>query len=212
GLLLADGIPVVAADREISHPEVDAILVDNVVGAHAACRHLIDLGHRHIAHVAGRPRTKTGQDRACGYRWALEEAGIPVDPSLVVWGDFSFDSGYLLTQRLLARCPRPTAIFAANDLMAFGAMQAAEEAGVRVPEELSVVGFDDIPMAGVMRPGLTTVSQPSYEMGRLALTMLLERINGQVSGIGRKHTFEPKLIIRSTTRRREPSWLSRSSS
>lgn len=200
--LLADGIPVVATDREIGHPGIDSVMVDNVVGAHAACRHLLELGHSRIAHVAGRLQTRTGPDRASGYRWALQEAGIPYDPALVAWGDFTFDSGYRLTQALLAQCPRPTAIFAANDLMALGAMQAAQEAGVSVPDDLSVVGFDDIAIASVIRPGLTTVRQPAYEMGRLAMSMLLERINGKVSGVGRKHLFQPELIVRRTTRRR----------
>lgn len=201
--LLADQIPVVVTDRQLEHADVDTVLVDNHAGALAACRHLIGLGHRRIAHAAGHRSTRTGQDRCSGYQEALREAGVPFDESLVSWGDFTYESGYHAAQVLLGRTPRPTAIFAANDLIAFGAMRAAEDAGIRVPEELSVVGFDDIQMASVVRPGLTTVRQPAYEMGRTAMRMLLERINGRVEGAARRHLFEAELIVRSTTRRRE---------
>lgn len=201
--LLPDKLPVVVTDRQVDHPDIDSVLVDNVGGARAACMHLTDLGHTRIAHAAGDRLARTGQDRCCGYRLALEQAGLPYDPGLVGWGDFTFASGYSLAQSLLGRSPRPTAIFAANDQMAFGVMRAAEDAGLRVPEQLSIVGFDDIQMAGVIRPGLTTVRQPAYEMGRLAMSMLLERIRGKAPDRGRRHLFEPELILRGTTRRRE---------
>lgn len=201
--LLADEIPVVVTDRQVDHADIDSVLVENAWGAMAACLHLIDLGHSRIAHAAGHRLTRTGQDRCNGYRMALEQAGIPCDESLVCWGDFTLESGYAVAQILLGRSPRPTAIFAANDQMAFGVMRAAEEAGISVPDELSIVGFDDIQMASVVRPGLTTVRQPAYEMGRLAMSLLLERINGRATGGGRVHQFKPELVVRGTTRRRE---------
>ncbi|MFO7274322.1 MAG: LacI family DNA-binding transcriptional regulator [Bacillota bacterium] len=202
--LLADDIPVVVMDRQVNHTEVDMVLVDNLAGARAAVRHLMELGHRRIAHAAGPPSTRTGQDRCQGYRQALEEAGIPYDPACVVWGDFTFESGIRAGQVLLGRSPQPTAVFAGNDLIALGVIRAAEEAGLSVPDDLSVVGFDDIQMAALVCPGLTTVRQPAREMGRLAMTMLLERIRGEFTGPGRRQVFQPELIVRGTTRRREP--------
>lgn len=203
--LLADSMPVVVTDRQVNNPDLDLdlVLVDNAAGALAACRHLIAMGHTRIAHAAGHSLTRTGQDRCAGYRQALEEAGIPFDERLVAWGDFTLESGYELAQVLLGRTPRPTAIFAGNDLMAFGAIRAAEQAGITVPDELSVIGFDDIQMAAVVRPGLTTVRQPAYLMGQLAMKMLLERISGTAPGGGRRHIFQPELVLRSTTRRRD---------
>ncbi len=202
--LLADGIPVVVMDRQLDHTEVDTVLVDNLAGARAACRHLIELGHRRIAHAAGHQSTRTGQDRCQGYRVALEEAGLAYDPACVVWGDFTYESGYRAGQVLLGRSPRPTAVFAGNDLIALGVIRAAEEAGLAVPDDLSVVGFDDIQMAALVRPGLTTVRQPAREMGRMAMVMLLERIRGEAAGPGRRQVYRPELIVRGTTRRREP--------
>ncbi|HYG56936.1 MAG TPA: LacI family DNA-binding transcriptional regulator [Symbiobacteriaceae bacterium] len=201
--LQAQGIPVVVTDRQVDDLDVDSVVVDNVQSARAAVRYLIDLGHTRIAHAAGHRRTRTGLDRYNGYRLALEEAGLPYDESLVVWGEFTLDSGCHAGQVLFGRAPRPTAIFAGNDLMAMGVMRAADEAGLSVPEDLSLVGFDDIQMAGLLRPGLTTVHQPAYDMGRLAMSMLLERIGGSTAGAGRRHVFQPELIVRGTTRRRD---------
>lgn len=199
--LLADGVPVVVTDRMLDELDVDSVVVNNTLGARDAVLHLIDLGHRRIAHAAGPQSTRTGQDRRAGYRQALQEAAIPDAQSLVVFGEYTVEGGYHTAQVLLGRSPRPTAIFAGNDLMALGIMRAADEAGIAVPDELSVVGFDDIQMAGLMHPGLTTVRQPAYEMGRLAMTMLQERIAGQAAPAARRHVFQPELVVRGTTRR-----------
>jgi LacI family transcriptional regulator len=201
--LIADGVPVVVTDRQLLDLDVDSALVDNTAGARSACRHLVELGHTRIAHVAGHNLTRTGQDRLAGYRLALEEASIPFDDALVAWGDFTLDSGYRAAQVLLGRSPRPTAVFAANDLMALGVLRAALAAGLSVPEDLSVVGFDDIQLAELVQPALTTVRQPAYEMGRIAMCMLRERIAGSACEGGRHHTFQPELVVRGTTRRRD---------
>ncbi|HWI64497.1 MAG TPA: LacI family DNA-binding transcriptional regulator [Symbiobacteriaceae bacterium] len=201
--LLSDGLPVVVTDRQVAELDIDSVLVDNAAGARAACRHLLEMGHSRIAHAAGHRLTRTGQERFTGYRQALAESGIDLDESLVAWGDFTVESGYRVAQVLLGRSPRPTAIFAANDMMAFGVLRAASEAGLSVPDDLSVIGFDDIQMAGLFRPGLTTVRQPAYEMGRMAMSMLRERIVGSAPGGSRHHTFQPELVVRGTTRRRD---------
>jgi LacI family transcriptional regulator len=200
--VLATGVPMVMTDRPVDDLDADSVLVDNNAGARAACRHLIDLGHRRIGLVAGTSRTRTGQERVTGYREALREAGISVDESLMAQGNYTLESGYQAAQVLFGRFPRPTAIFAANDVMAIGVIRAAEEAGLTVPDDLSVVGYDDIQFASMVRPALTTVRQPAYEMGRSAMTMLLERISGEAAGAGRQHLFQPELVVRATTRRR----------
>lgn len=198
--LQADGVPVVVTDRQVENLDVDMVLVDNTLGALLACRHLIELGHRVIAHAAGHLGTRTGQDRLTGYRQAIEEANLGFSEALVIRGDYSVESGQHAAQVLLGRTPRPTAIFCGNDLTAMGVLRAAEAAGLVVPDDLSLVGFDDVQMASLLRPALTTVRQPAYDMGRLAMEMLLERIAGQ-AGSARRTIFQPELVVRSTTRR-----------
>jgi len=199
--LVAEGVPVVVTDRQVADLDVDMVLVDNRAGALLACRHLIGLGHSRIAHAAGHLATRTGQDRLAGYREALAEAGIAPDEGLVYTGDFTLESGYQAAEVLLGRTPRPTAIFCGNDLVALGVLRAAEAAGLAVPDDLSIVGFDDILLAALVRPALTTVRQPAYSMGELAMRMLLDRIAGETGG-SRRHLFQPELVVRSTTRGR----------
>lgn len=159
---------------------------------------LISLGHRRIGHIKG-PRTHGAcQWRYAGYRDALRAAGIAYDPKLVVQGEFSFDSGISGANRLLALADPPTAIFAANDDMAAGVIRAAGEHGLAVPRDLSVCGFDDTPIARHIYPALTTVRQPTSEMGRLATLQLLERI--RTPGAGRMVHVEHTLLFRESTR------------
>ncbi len=151
----------------------------------AACElvgQLIADGHRRIAHVRGHPDHGASQWRLAGYRSALLRAGLPCDPALVVAGEFTFDSGLAAGARLLAMDPRPTAIFAANDDMAAGVMRAAAERGLRVPQDLSVCGFDDTPISRQIFPRLTTVQQPTREMGQMATMRLLAAIRDHDAG------------------------------
>ncbi|HVK51130.1 MAG TPA: LacI family DNA-binding transcriptional regulator [Pseudoxanthomonas sp.] len=143
---------------------------------------LIDLGHRRIAHIKGPPAHGACQWRLKGYRDALRKAGIEYDPALVVAGEFSFESGIEAAKQLLDLKPRPTAIFAANDDMAAGVIRAACERGLNVPDDVSVCGFDDTPIARHIYPALTTVRQPTAEMGRLATLQLLDRIRNPDGG------------------------------
>ncbi|MDR6843224.1 LacI family DNA-binding transcriptional regulator [Pseudoxanthomonas sacheonensis] len=159
---------------------------------------LIALGHRRIGHIKG-PRTHGAcQWRYAGYREALRKAGIAYDTGLVTQGEFSFDSGISGANRLLDLAEPPTAIFAANDDMAAGVIRAAGERGLVVPRDLSVCGFDDTPIARHIYPALTTVRQPTSEMGRLATLELLERI--RTPGAGRMVHVEPTLLFRESTR------------
>ncbi len=152
---------------------------DNRVGAYEAVRHLVRHGHRRIAHIQGPLQYQCSHDRFAGYQQALQEAGIAVDPALVVQGDFTIASGRATTAQLLAlsESERPTAIFAANDQMAYGSLSACEAHGLRLPDDLAIIGFDDTALSAHTRPALTTVRQPFAEMGRSAAEMLLALVS-----------------------------------
>ena len=144
--------------------------------------HLIELGHRRIGHVRGHPDHGASEWRMAGYRSALRRAGLRDDPALVVDGEFSFDSGLAAGRQLLALAERPTAIFAANDDMAAGVMRAASELGLRVPRDVSVCGFDNTPISQQIFPALTTVQQPTRDMGQVATVQLLNAIRDRSAG------------------------------
>ncbi|WP_461061260.1 LacI family DNA-binding transcriptional regulator [Silanimonas algicola] len=159
-----------------------AVAMDEPAAAERVVEHLVELGHRRIAHVLGHPAHGASQWRLDGYRRGLAKAGLPVDPALEVAGEFSFESGVAAAQRLLDMDPMPTAIFAANDDMAAGVMHVAHQRGLRIPDDLSVVGFDDTPISRQLFPLLTTIHQPTRDMGRLATTTLLEHIRDPKPG------------------------------
>jgi LacI family transcriptional regulator len=161
------GTPIVTCGRYSLH--TDAVLPDNPGGAAAVTRHMLAYGHEAIAEIMGPADFSTTKERSAGHRTALEEAGVQRDRALVVRGDFTRDGGYEATRALIARGVRFTAIFAANDLMAMGALAALREAGLRVPRDVSVAGFDDVPIVRDVVPGLTTVAVPMREMGRRSL-------------------------------------------
>jgi LacI family transcriptional regulator len=191
-------IPVVVVDREISGVSVDEVLVDNARGGWLAGRHLVELGHRRIGCISGPSDVTPSAERITGYRQALDEGDTPVDEALVVRGDFQYESGYQATRQLLSMDDPPTAIFACNDLMAIGAIRAALELGQQVPTDLSVVGFDDVPLASFANPVLTTIVQPKYEMGVIAATMLLERMRAPDTP-PRQRVLDTSLLIRQST-------------
>lgn len=177
-----------------------SVQVDNVGAAFEATSHLIGLGHRRIAFIGGPSSLTTVRDRLKGYRQAMMELGSGVEESLVREGDFHFDSGYQAAVYLLSGAvERSTAIFASNDRMALGAMAAAIDLGVKVPDQLSIVGFDDTPTARYVRPALTTVSLPSYEMGTSAARLLFKLMAGEVT---QETVWLPtNLVIRQSTAR-----------
>ncbi len=148
-------------------------------GAQLATQHLIDLGHRRIGFIGGMKDWIEAQNRLSGYWDALLKHGLPVDEALIVHGDWGVDSGYQAAQELLALEGPPTAIFAANDIMALGAIYAIHEAGLKIPADIALVGYDDRDFAAWIRPALTTIRMPSYEMGQAAARLLLEQIGGE---------------------------------
>jgi LacI family transcriptional regulator len=151
-------------------------MTNHAQGGYLATQHLIELGHRRIACIAGNSEVSPSAERLTGYRRALEDNNLTYDERLVVKGDFQYESGYEATKHLLALEAPPSAFFACNDLMAVGCISAARELGLRVPQDISVVGFDNVRLASFTNPPLTTVAQPIFEIGALATKMLLERM------------------------------------
>jgi LacI family transcriptional regulator len=209
--LYANRFPLVFIDDwgYMSQFQVPRIEADNYNGALQAIRYLISLGHRRIGFITGpiefgSSPVRSSVDRLAGYKEALNEAGLPFDNSLVCHGNFSEESGYSCIKTLLDRdeaAPGFTALFASSDLMAIGAMNALNERGLRVPDDISVVGFDDIPLDAYVRPALTTVRMPVKEMGERAVEMLIEQIEGKTL-TAKKVLFPTELIIRASTRYR----------
>ncbi|MDO5691967.1 MAG: LacI family DNA-binding transcriptional regulator [Pseudomonadota bacterium] len=195
-------IPAVLVDREIAHPGCDLVQTDHWQGGLLAVRHLLSLGHRRIACIGGPPGVMPSDQRIAGWRAALTEAGVAASalPPLLWRGGFTSQGGYEAMHAILRAQPAPTAVFACNDLMAIGAVRAAHECGVGVPEALSVVGFDDIELSAYTSPALTTVSQPKQRIGTLAVDMLLERVAGQRRE-ARKAMLQPELCVRASTAR-----------
>lgn len=190
--------PLVVVDRYIPDLAVDTVLIDNARGGWLATHHLIELGHRRIGCITGPSDLTLSAERVTGFRRAIQEAGLKVDESLIVKGNFQYETGYQAAQQFLAQPTPPTAVFACNDLMAMGVINAAVKQGWPVPDRLSVIGFDDIRMAGYTNPLLTTVAQPKYEMGSIATTMLLERIHNQEMA-PRQKLLDTQLVVREST-------------
>lgn len=189
--------PVVAIDpaRGSTAPSVTA---DNLAGATTAVEHLLGLGHRRIGFIAGRSSLVAAWSREAGYRAALTDAGVPVDPTLIGRGDFNPESAVPLARALLQQADPPTAIFAASDGMALKVLGVARELGVSVPADLSVVGFDNIPESALTEPGLTTVDQSMYQLGYEAAHMLKSLVTGEWEG-PRQIVLPTSLVVRSST-------------
>lgn len=178
GFLQERGVPFVVLDRRIPDVHVDTVRGDSEQGAYQLIQHLLELGHRRIAVLSGPAAVTTAIDRVVGYRHALADAGLDTNTSIVYYGPFTQEGGYRMAQQALAATPQLTAIFAANNFIAIGAFRALREAGLRVPEDISMVAFDDIPDALVINPFLTVAGQPAYEMGQQATSLLLARLAG----------------------------------
>jgi DNA-binding LacI/PurR family transcriptional regulator len=193
-----DGFPIVCLDRDVNSPSVPLVQVDNKRGARLATEHLLGLGHKRIAHVAGAPELGISAERLTGYRGALAAAGVPHDPRLVATGRFTEDGGYEVTRSLLESGAAFTAVFAANDLSAIGTINAIAESGRKVPEDVSVIGFDDLRLSAYTTPPLTTIRQPAVEIAQQATEILLGLINGRrVRKL--RYLLESTLVVRAST-------------
>ncbi len=196
--IYANGFPVVLIDDRGHHPEFPSVVVANYSGAYQATSHLLEQNHTSIAFISGPLEYGCNQERRRGYRAALSDAAVSPREELIREGDFTKASGYSETWSLLELAKPPTAIFAANDLMAIGVMEALEKSGLSVPTDIAVVGFDDIPQASIIRPALSTVRQPMYKMGQTAVEMVLGQVEGeQLPEI--KVELETELVVRKSS-------------
>jgi DNA-binding LacI/PurR family transcriptional regulator len=206
--LARGGIPVVCVDRRLGGVSLDTVVADNVRGAREATEHLIRLGHRRIGFIEGRPHLSTSRERLEGYRHALQDAGAPFDPTLVRAGDSRQASGFRLARELLedtSPAGRPSALLVGNNLMTLGALGAIRELGLCIPDDVAIIGYDDLPWAPAFDPPLTAVRQPAYEMGRRATELLLSRVD-EPQREPRLVVLEPELVVRrSCGAGREPS-------
>ena len=193
---------IVALDQPIPGISTHVVVSDNAKGTEEACEHLIQLGHERIALITGPAYRRCNRERLDAFVKALKKHDIPIDPNLIKESTFGFDGGYHFAWELLQYESPPTAIFAFNDLMAFGAMNALFEKGLRVPDDISVIGFDDIPMASYYHPRLTTVRQAYQDMSVIAVERILGSKQPNIAGVteGRGHsTLATRLIIRDST-------------
>ncbi|GER17722.1 LacI family DNA-binding transcriptional regulator [Variovorax boronicumulans] len=194
-------IPTVLVDREIADPACDLVETAHMQGGLLAVRHLLSLGHKRIACIGGPLGVTSSEQRIEGWRMALAETGSAPNADALLWrGGFTSQGGYEAMHAILRTEQKPSAVFVCNDLMAIGALRAAHESGVRVPDELSIVGFDDIELSAYTSPPLTTVAQPKERIGALAVDMLLERMGGKRRD-ARKVVLQPELRVRASTAR-----------
>ena len=193
---LGGGVPITLICNDIPEIDLPVVEIANRDAARTVVAYLIAAGHRRIAHIAGPQANIEAGERVLGYREALAAAGLPIDEGLIWAGDFRSQSGAEAARRFLAADPRPTAVFAANDESAIGFIKAVRDAGLAVPRDVSVVGFDDIGYAGLFDPGLTTMHQPRAELGRIAAEILVRRMGGDSNPAPRRTRLPCTLMVR----------------
>lgn len=194
---MAGEFPVVLACEYLEGSTIPTVSIDNISSARKATEYLINLGHRRIGFISGPLNVILSRDRLKGFRQAMAQHNIPIESFLVQEGDFSFESGYNMMMKFLAFDQPPTAVFAANDEMAIGAIKAIKSKGLNVPDDISVVGFDDIKFASIYEPALTTISQPMFEIGKKAMELLIKLINKDQLEKN-QYILEDQLVIRET--------------
>jgi LacI family transcriptional regulator len=201
-LLQSHRTPVVVIDRRVTNRTVDSVRCDSESGAHSLVRHLVGLGHRQVAVLTGSPSISTSMDRVAGARRALDEAGLALPESMIHYGAYNIgrnhqaDGHRMAMDVLAAPGPRPTALFCANNFIAFGAIRALHESGLRVPDDMSVVAFDDLPEEWVSEPFLTVARQPAYDIGHRAASLLMDHITGAQAPTGVSVILPFELVIR----------------
>lgn len=199
GVAAADGLPVMLLNRESDEGGVDSVVSDNLMGGALAAEHLLGLGHTRIALISGPADTSTARDREEGFRRALERRGASLAPHLRREGSYSHQTGHQCAGELLDGPEPPTAIFCGNDVIAFGALDAALARDVTVPSHLSIIGYDDVAQAGWRTMNLTTIRQPLSLMARMAARMLVGRARATGPLAPRRHVFPAGLVQRGST-------------
>lgn len=195
--------PIVAVDRRLKDEDVDVVLMDNIQGAREAVTHLLHNGYRRIGIISGPKTTTTGWERIEGYRLALREAGLPLDPALERYGTFKTESGRQCAAELLTLTPPPDALFVANYLMTVGALDVLQERHLRIPEDIALAGYDTLPWAAQGLLPLTTVTQPAYELGSTAAQRLFQRLQNPAQQARQEIVMAPTLMVRDSSRPRK---------
>ena len=198
-LIRKQNIPIVVLDRRLPESMTDVVRGDSEGGAYELTQLLLSLGHRQIAILNGPRDVSTSEDRLAGYRRALTEAGIPINSKREYYGAFNQESGFQMTHKALAEAQKPTALFAGNNFIACGVLKALHELELRVPEDIAVVGFDDLPSALVTFPFLTVAAQPAYEMGRRAIEILLKKLDEGPSDQYQEVVLPAEIVIRQSS-------------
>lgn len=193
--LVREGFPIVCVDRNLGNVDVDVVVVDNEAGSYKAIKHLIQLGHQRIGFIGGLYSIPTSRHRKDGYLKALEEHDIPVDESLMEFGDSKYTNGKQLVQKFLDMDKPPTALFTGNNVITLAGLEVIHSRGLKIPNDIAIVGFDDMYWSNSLNPPLTAVSQPGYEIGRQAARMLFERLN-EPNKPPRKIVLNTELMIR----------------
>jgi len=198
--LVDEELPIILVNRRIYDDSVsnrvDYVVIENTRGAYMAVEHLIKMGHQRIGIITGHDQSSVSLERLEGARKAFSDYGLDFPPALIVAGDFMKVSGQQAVARFSRMRPPPTAVFAFNDYMALGAVEGFLDAGFRVPEDIAIVGFNDIEMSRLKNIDLTTIGQKTYEMGSIAVRTLVEKIEQKARGIVRQIILEPELVIR----------------
>jgi LacI family transcriptional regulator len=194
--LLKYGVPLVIADRAFENLKVDTVVVDNYAGSYEAVSHLVEHGHARIAIIQGLPDTYTATERLRGYEDALTHRGFPLDDRLIVGKDFRQENGYTQTKLLLKLELPPTAIFSTSDLITLGALQAIYEEGLKIPDDISIIAFDDVEGAEYFRCPITVVAQPKEAMGETAVRLLVDQLLAQNKIEPKRVLLKPRLVIR----------------
>ncbi|HTY37960.1 MAG TPA: LacI family DNA-binding transcriptional regulator [Bacteroidota bacterium] len=192
-------VPFVFLNRHSDDPSHDYVMSDNAHGAYLAVHHLLQRGHKNITYVCAKPDASSGKERIAGSRKAIAEAGLAPDSLQVLPCEESIDSSYTLVRKLLAGPKRPSALFMWDDRLAVSAIKAIREAGLRIPQDVAVVGYDDIEISAYLYPALTTVRQSTYEIGARAASNLLDKIGSPSASPPKKITLKPELVVRETS-------------
>ncbi|MFD1990804.1 LacI family DNA-binding transcriptional regulator [Paenibacillus nicotianae] len=193
-----EGFPIVMLDRRLEHESVCYVEADNEKGGILATEHLIEAGHRKIAYVSGPASSKHNKDRYNGFVQAMNKHGLTIEPRWNLIGNFTEEGGYRAVKLMIAQGEIPEAVFFANDEMALGGITALNEAGIVVPDDISVIGFDDIVQARFLTPSLTTVRQPDYEVGALAVHLIFQILKGET--VSPQYKLDTELVSRGTVR------------
>ncbi len=192
--------PIVLLDRKVKGVEADTVAIDNFAAGYMGAKHLIGFGHKMIGLIAGRKNILPGKERLQGYKKALTESRIPVKTELIKCGQFTEAGGYNATLDFLSMKPVPTALFSCNNVMTVGVLTALKEKKIAVPDEISLIGIDDLKLAPFLCPPLTVVTQPGYNMGAIALELLIQRIEQRTSVDVQEVILKPRLIVRESCR------------